>query len=61
MSKTKISGGHRPGAGRPSIPSSKKKISVTIRLSPDLILWLESQTGTKTYHIEKALNIYSKL
>ena len=44
-------GGQRQGAGRPKTPQPKKSISV--RLPPDIIAWLDSQSDNRAVTIEK--------
>lgn len=47
-------GGKRQGAGRPKGKVNKEPIS--IRLSPDVITWIDRQKGTRTEVIERAIN-----
>jgi predicted DNA-binding protein len=52
-------GGHRDGAGRPSLPESEKKKMVTFKLSPHILELLEAKSKelgkSKAALVEEAL------
>ena len=51
-------GGAREGAGRPLGKKDSKRESITIRLPPDLTIWLRSFGRQKGRIVEQALRQY---
>ena len=52
-------GGARSGAGRKPLPADQKKISVTVKLSPTTVAWMDAQTSSRAALIERAMRIFS--
>lgn len=52
-------GGARSGAGRKPLPADQKKISVTVKLSPTTVAWMDGQPNSRAVLIERALRSFS--
>lgn len=48
-------GGTRPGAGRPLLDQSKRRVTITIRVRPDVAQWLRDHQGYSVGHAVDAL------
>jgi uncharacterized protein (DUF4415 family) len=53
-------GGARAGAGRHKLAPDAKKQTITVRLSPDLMDWLDTFGRGRVAEIEKALRAWQK-
>lgn len=47
----------RPGPGRPKLEADEKRQSLTIRLPPDLIAWLEPYGRGRSALVERAIRM----
>jgi hypothetical protein len=50
-----MKGGKRKGAGRPALPENKKKVAINVKLPPDLIAWMDTQSLSRAVLIERAV------